>query len=743
MLVGREHEVRRLLELLAEPALPAGQLRLIQIDGAIGVGKSALLANLLSHAQAPPAGLGSPAVEPHRVFLSHGDRLHADAPLLAHRVMIEELMGDRLEHLLDLGSPAALGARCAEALGKDPEGPVIVAVDDAQRLDPASVTFLTSLIQTPSAAALILILVHRPSQEPTSVLAATRRRGAVHDHLRLGPLADGVIEQLVAGVGPRQRVAVVDAAQGNPLFARTAAAAFRRHPDAARVEEVLRLADGNQTAALSAAVTDDMAALPEPALRTLEALAVLGQPADARTVATVAGLTEAKAEAGGRELYDRGLLTGSDHEALHPVVRFSVYQNTDRQRRAAAHRRAAHLPGTELFESAYHLARVEPGVTADEVQVLIGAAQVAIGSEPEAVVGWLGTLEPGQRSLRSSILLARAMIMTGEVAAAVDLLRTVIAGDPAVTEARVLLANALRMTGEAAEARALLAATADSVDAELLREYIDIVALLDGRAPETLISRLESLPGDVNKVIAAIYRTMDLLAEGRVPQARTTFLAVPRWMNQADGQTIAGVLHAVACAVWGAYLLDQYETGAQIAERGLRLARRYGQADVLANLSTGLCFCQASLGLLDEADAAGEQAIVDAERYGAPDLVSMALAGLMIAAQGRAEPALLKERFDRLSQAPLPGFGWWRRAVLTTRTRVSAMLGAPVACPELLGEPIDAMAALRYADAATTAAALGEPETARLLLTEGIAIAETQPKGDAADHPGGDPAARR
>lgn len=723
MLGGREHEVGRILDLLAKPALPAGQIRVIQIDGAIGVGKSALLANAIAHAQVQA---NTPGATTPRVFLAHGDRLHAEAPLLALRVMIEELLAERLEDLLDSGTPAALGARCAEAFSTQGQGAVIVAVDDAQWLEPASTTFLTSLIQTPPAAALIVILVHRTGQEPTSVLAAASRRGAVHEHLHLGPLPDEVLDSLVTGVGPRQRAAVVDAARGNPLFARTAAAAFRRHPQADRVEQVLRLSEGNQTAVLSAAVAEDMAALTPPARRTLEALAVLGKPADARTIMQVADLSAADVESGVGELYERGLLTESAHEALHPVVRFSAYRNTDDQRRAAAHRRAAHLPQADLFESATHLAQVAPDITAGEAQVLIGAARVAISSEPGAVLDWLGNLVGEHRTLAASILLARALILTGKLTAVVELLRTLIVENPASTETRVLLANALRMSGETTEARALLAASADSVDGELLREYIDVVALLEGRAPESLISRLASLPGEVNRIVAAIYRTMDLLAEGRVQQARTTFRPVPSWLHRAGGQEVAGVLHAVACAAWAAYILDQFETGVWIAERGLHLARRYAQADVLPNLGTGLCFSLASLGLLDEADDAGERAIDDARRYGAPDLISMALAGLMIAAQGRADTALLQDRLEQLNQAPLPRFGWWRRAVLTTRTRVSAMLGNPVPCPELLGDPIDAMAALRYADAAAAAAALGEVDTARLLLAEGIEIAEKQ-----------------
>ncbi|HLS49866.1 MAG TPA: LuxR C-terminal-related transcriptional regulator, partial [Actinomycetaceae bacterium] len=655
----------------------------------------------------------------------HGGRLPAEAPLSAHRVMLEQILGQRVEDLLATSTPAILGARCAETLSGDGV-PVVVAVDDAQWLDPASVAFLTAFIQTPTAIPVTLVLAHRIGRAPGNVLAAARSRGAAMERISLAPLPDDAVAHLASGLGEEQRRAVIAAAHGNPLFARTAVAAFRRHPEADRLEEVMRLWAGDDVDVLSAAVADDMATLSRLALRVLEALTLLGARAHPAIVNRLTGLAKPDVDAGMTELADRGLLAPRGHEVLHPVVRLSVYQGIAPQRRTALHRRIARLPELQLFERAHHLAQAAPDLDVDEVTTLVRSARVAIGSEPDAVREWLGNLSREQHTEESTTLLARAKILAGHLRAAIDLLRTLLEADAGATEARVLLANALRMAGQADDARALLAAAEDSVDADVLREYIDVVALLDGRAPETLVSRLEGLPGDVNRIVAAIYRTMDLLADGRLAHARTTFRPVPAWLARADGAEIASALHAVACAAWAAYLLDEYDTGEHIARRGMTVARRHGQADVLPNLGTALCFCLASLGRLDEADAAGEEAVHNASRYGAPDLVSMALTGLMVAAQGRGDMRLLQQRLDQLDEAPLPRFGWWRRAVLTTRTRISAVLGSPAHCPELLGEPIDVMAALRHADAATAAAAMGELNTASYLIDEGIRIAEEQ-----------------
>lgn len=738
MLAGRRHELDTVVALLDPREAEAGHVRLVQVDGAIGAGKSAFLASALarlSAASSPPGEVHAP-----RVFLSQGDHLHNEAPLAAHRHVVEELLGEPLEELLDRSPPSVLAGRCLEALRDES---VIIAVDDAHWLDAASEDFLIALLQAPTPVPLALVLVHRPGLEPERVVTAARRRGAAHDHITLGPLPDDVIQHLGAGLSPQQVDAVRDAAAGNPLLAQTAVAAFRRHPAATRVDDVLRQAAGSRSAMLSAAVADDVATLTDTSRRALETLAVLGNDSTSTDVADVADLAPGELEAAERDLAERGLLSDSPHETLHPVVRYSVYQNTEVARREQMHRRAAALPDAHLLRRADHLAQVGAELTADESGVLVEAADLAIGSDPRAASHWLACLPQAHRSGRSELLLARAQILEGETAEAVDRLQRLFDAqtdpvgtgaqwsdpDPtstASTQTRILLASALRISGDHVGARAVLASTDDSVDAELLREYIDVVALLDGRVPERLLSRLEQLPGEENRVVAAVYRTMDLLSEGRVPQARVTFAPVPGWMTRAGNRELTDVVHAVACAVWAAYLLDDYGTGARLAERSLQLAHRSGQADALANLGTALLFCRASLGLLGMAEQAGEQAISDAESYGPPDVIGMARAGLMVVAQGRADPDLLRRRLAEVDATPLPEFGWWRRAILTIRTRVSAQLGRPEPCPELLGEPRDAMSALRHADAAVVAAALGDPGTAASLVAQGIAIAEAQ-----------------
>ena len=731
MLVGRDDDVRSVISLIDDSPTHSGQLRLIQIDGSIGAGKSALLSHVIGRLRETDDDHSADESAPRRIFVARGDRLGSDAPLIAFRMMIEQVLGASLEQLLDTATPSVLAARCAEALG---EVPVIVAVDDAQWLDAASEAFLIGLMQTPLVAPLTVLLVHRIGQAPPEVLHTARGRGALHDHLTVGGLSDEAIRTITRDIGPQQVRSVTEMAHGNPLFAHIATAAFRRHPEATRVDEVLSLVEHNHAETLATAVATDLASLGEAARRTLEALAVTRET-DVDIVAEVSGLDAIDVRRAAHELTGRGLLSESSDEALHPVVRFSVYRNTDAAHRARLHLRAASRAGAELFDRADHLAQIAADTAAlaggeielgeAEADVLVAAAGVAIGSDPAAVLGWLRALPDHLRSVRSETLFARALLLAGDFDSAIARLRALVDQDASV-EARALLANALRVTGHTGEARALLAAAQESVDPHLLREYIDILALVDGFVPDDLLSRLESVPGDSNRAVAAIYRTMSLLGEGRVPQARVTFQRALDWLTDADGLEVVDAIQAITCAAWAAYMLDRFETGARIAERALALARRHARTDVFANLGTALLFCHGSLGLLDAADAIGKQAIRDAERYGTPDTIGMARAGLMVAAQGRADPELLRTRYEELIASPVPEFGWWRRAVLTTRTRVSALVGAPEPCPELLGKPRDAMAALRFSDAAVVSAALGDRDTAQSLIDEALAIAESQ-----------------
>src|SRR5699024_10197620 len=207
--------------------------------------------------------------------------------------------------LYDLTSPSSAGLARVQHLGLSP--------------------FLQTLMQQLTYATLTVFAVHRIVLEPKELIRTARQQGARHIHYTLEALDDEAIDCLAAELPAGQRAAVVEVSQGNPLFAHAVIAAFHRHPQAAKVEDVLKRAHESRTATLASAVAAELQRLTAPALRTLEALAVMGT-SDTRKISEITGLDHEQVRSSAKELGARGLLAGSPHEALHPVVRFSVYQ---------------------------------------------------------------------------------------------------------------------------------------------------------------------------------------------------------------------------------------------------------------------------------------------------------------------------------------------------------------------------------------------------------------------------------
>ena len=754
MMLGRERELGELSELLdPRPAHHQGQrdvsgfLHVVQVDGAIGVGKSMLLSCVLDKLAA-------------RSFLSHGDRYFADVPLTAHRDMIHQLLGGRLKNLLAEETPSTLATRCIRALlPQDPDQapePTVVVIDDAQWMEQASEEFLDAFIRQVRGVPLTLVLVHRLRQEPPALLQAARRCGARLSHYTVGPLGDETVRMLVRRMAPEltaeQGAQIADAAGGNPLYAHTATVAVRRHPQATSLEDLLALTGREKSAVLGNAVELDVQALAPQARQVLQALAVLGQNHGLRVLSQMTEYSEADCADAFEELHAHGLTMGDPLEVLHPVVRLSVYQLIPAAVRARMHRTAAHLPQLDLLQRAEHLAHLaasaglQPSAASqvpdaeagtllnhDEAEVLIEAASLVLGSNPSTARRWLSALPPPSCTVQTQVLLGRAELVAGELTAAVARLHPIVEQAVAARERRgqweeaaVVLGHALRMLGRKDEARNVLLRAQDTSDTGLLHEVIDALALIDGPEDEGLLARLDAAGDERSRTVAGIYRTMQLLDAGQLDTARQAFASAPEWIREAPGQELAGSIHAVACAGWTAYIMDEYETGARIAARGCQIAERFGRADAVANLGTILAFCNAGLARGEEAETAADQALAHAVRYSDQGLIAFARAALLICALPGGPSPQLEERYRQLCESQLPTHPWWRKAVLGIRIMVSGILGEPEDWEPLLHSDQDAMAASRMSYAATAAAAAGNQAEALALLEQGQRLARRQ-----------------
>lgn len=309
-LLGRDESLARLAALA--DAVRAGAGGAIRVEGAPGVGKSALLE------AAAPADL--------TVLRAVGVEAEAGLPLAG----LEDLL-----HGLGAGGPLVEGdGQDPVALLRDVStrlseaAPLICLVDDVQWLDPSSRAAIAYLARRAERLGIGVIAVwslrgEAPEEWPgveTLPLDELRREDALA-LARRGGLADPVAEALVAAVGGNA-LALVEAPAELSVAQRRGRAVL---PDPLPAGERLQRAFAARVAELPEATRDALL------------LAAAGAPAtmatsDAATLAAALGPAE-----------DAGLVAlGTGGVAFsHPLVRAAVYHGAAPSARRDAHRRIA------------------------------------------------------------------------------------------------------------------------------------------------------------------------------------------------------------------------------------------------------------------------------------------------------------------------------------------------------------------------------------------------------------------
>lgn len=337
-LYGRAREQAALAQAFARAR--GARPGLVLVRGAPGVGKSALVAELAGNVareggsfaagrhppgqNAPLVGLVEALRELLREALTRGP-----APRVAVALALEGLAPSLAPLLPELGlllgelaaaSPGQaaetqnrvrLGlARLLRALAA-PEHPVVLALDDVQRADAATLQILEAVLRDDASSDLLLVCTLRevPADHPAEgLLRAAREAGAPVLELDLAPLGPEALTSLLADSlhGPEEQVrplalAVHHKTDGNPLFVErflrsmVAAGSLRFDPAGPRwtwdLDAVRRGEVADNVAELLAAT---VRALPGPTADVLQAAACFGTRFDVRTVATATGLAPAR-----------------------------------------------------------------------------------------------------------------------------------------------------------------------------------------------------------------------------------------------------------------------------------------------------------------------------------------------------------------------------------------------------------------------------------------------------------------
>ena len=269
-LTGRSVE----LDLIASARLDADCPGVVIASG-VGFGRSRVAREALAAAES----LGD------LVYWTRGTRSSATVPLGAFAALIP----DEVRSV----EPLELIRRSTERLRDRAQGRgVVVAVDDAHLLDPASAALLLHLATAAGAFVIATICVGEPT--PDAIDALWKDAGALR--MNLSPLSDEAIEQLVGKVleGPVEQSVirrVVDSSAGNVLYARELILGAVEEHRLTVEDGMWRLHRRAVSPSLAALITARIGRLDEAQREVVDLLAI-GEPL---RLAEITGLTDPQA----------------------------------------------------------------------------------------------------------------------------------------------------------------------------------------------------------------------------------------------------------------------------------------------------------------------------------------------------------------------------------------------------------------------------------------------------------------
>jgi tetratricopeptide (TPR) repeat protein len=464
-MLEREHERAALEGLVADVRRGGGGY--IVVEGPLGVGKSALLGELVAYGASARVN----------ILFARATRLGRDVPFGLARRLLEARVRESPSALMSAwarqarplfdGEQGGLGhagplidgliALVTELVRLD--GPAILAVDDAHWVDPQSLGFLTELADRCTevrAGLAVAVDIGEASADEPELRRLRRVSGA--RVLVPAPLTVDAVRELVAEQLPEpdEQLAarVAEASGGNPQLASELLASAERS-DLGELE----LREGIVRVVLSR--LDGLG----PGTRALaQAVAVLGE-APLRLAAELASIPRSVADAAADELVARQVLVSEGRVRFaQPVVADALLAKVPQFELAAQRHRAAQLlaaDGEDDDRVAVHLARSRPAGDTWTCEVLRRAARGALErGDPLAATRLLQRAvdEPPPRTERGNVLveLARAQAAAG-LPAAIEGFERALAGveDPAHrADAWHGLSRLLQIRGDHAQAAA-------------------------------------------------------------------------------------------------------------------------------------------------------------------------------------------------------------------------------------------------------------------------------------------------
>jgi DNA-binding CsgD family transcriptional regulator/tetratricopeptide (TPR) repeat protein len=649
-LVGREDELELLQGLLRRPR----GLIAVSMTGDPGIGKTRLLAELRLDAQRQGAATvlvrGTADTRSLHLWMLQDlvEQLAAALPL--DESARGELCG-AFDVLAGDTTPSAIGTRyrlwdtvvrLIERAAEDV--PLLICLDDAHWVDPASTEFLVHLLGRHVDAHAVLVLSHRPRQTPGGLAGALAEAPQL-ERLELGPLSEPAMAQLVgAPFDP-----AFAPAGGNPLYLLALAEGRADEP-----------APGYWSRRLGA----DLHGAPVDTRTVAHAAAVLGDPIPVELLPPVAELSTSRVAAALDQLAEYDLIRSDDSGGLvfrHPLVARAVYADCPVQWRREAHHRSAtalrdaHAP--PVAQAPHLLQSAREGDVGAAVALADAADAVSL-RDPVTAVNWyersLSLLPPRGADLncRVAYARARALCLSGRLSEGSAALHTLLDGSlpaPSHQQAVALAAATHRLLGQHEQSAALLQRELDDVggvDPARVDSGQDMVvnatALFVELAATELVQRdweaarryAAAAVGSVDPADRPLrgasesIHALALCRAGDVPAART---ACDRAAVLVDGLTDDELASRPEAALWAGdaeRCLARYRAALRHQQRAIDLARGRGLDPVVVQLLLGQARARTRLGQLRSARRCAEQACDLAAGTGSRYLLAQARMGL-------------------------------------------------------------------------------------------------------------------
>lgn len=769
-LLDRERELSLLRAAATRAA--AGEGGMVVLEGAPGIGKSRLLAELARDLAEPP-----------RVVRAHCQELDRALPWSLAASLLSPLIdamrpaqrraalaraGEEASVLLstragDRSSDPARLLRRAHALtwlvsDMAQEAPLALLVDDLHWADEPSMHFLAYLAARAGALPLLIVLTQRPPQngpEPPP----QQRMAALHgvQVLMLAPLTSGSVAKLASAelgeLADGVPLAFEETTGGNPYY----------------VHELIRAVAEQQERGVAVDAESVRAAAPSSVVRSVRArlgrlgadavalaraTAVLGEDGALAQAAELAGLDETRAVSALDMLAAEHILASElPLRFVHPLVASAVNEDIGPADRGLLHLAAAKLlsaEGAELARVAAHLPEALPRGDPWVVQTLREAARLAVidaaaplgarylaraldeppaSEERASVLTELGCIEATLGSDLAARHLGAALEVTSDPEHRARLLLEagrshLIAGDPA-RAAKAFREGARELGDPSCELGCELRAA--SWMAQTLHRGERSQALASEQA--AVEDAPEPLTRGQRQLLAQL--SQQRAFEGQSPKDLRR-LALRAWgdgellhSETSDGLTWSLVTGALVVA-------DELELELGMCEAVLADARVRGSPMAYATASYVRSWPLFHRGQVDEA-AADAQAALAARPDGWHTYVGAATASQTVAMVERGDLAEARRRVEEAIADPQirqsTEFGlllWADGRLLIAEEKPAEALDALLAAGELcvaIGADRPSIVPWR-SDGAIAAAQLGETARSRMLAQDALALGE-------------------